>query len=133
MTTKILGLTDAPGNLVGFVLLPGHRFDTAGVAALIKDLSLGGLIADMAFDSNVHYCRPERAGRQDRDLPALKTRVAPTARYGDLQMASPDRKLLLRAQGVQTHRDASRQTRSELQRHPPRRRRHKLAMNLNTP
>ncbi len=31
MTTKILALTDALGNLVRFVLLPGHRFDTVGV------------------------------------------------------------------------------------------------------
>ena len=29
MTTKILALTDALGNLVRFVLLPGHRFDTS--------------------------------------------------------------------------------------------------------
>jgi len=28
MTTKILALTDALGNLVRFVLLPGQRFDT---------------------------------------------------------------------------------------------------------
>src|ERR1700682_4599479 len=28
MTTKILALTDALGNLVRFLLLPGHRFDT---------------------------------------------------------------------------------------------------------
>ena len=33
MTTKILALTDALGNLVRFVLLPGQRFDTVGVAA----------------------------------------------------------------------------------------------------
>ena len=52
MTTKILALTDALGNLVRFVLLPGHRFDTVGVAPLIEDVEFGGLIADMAFDSN---------------------------------------------------------------------------------
>ena len=52
MTTKIVALTDALGNLVRFVLLPGHRFDTAGVAPLIKDIEFGGLIADKAFDSN---------------------------------------------------------------------------------
>lgn len=52
MTTKILALTDALGNLVRFVLLPGHRFDTVGVAPLIDGLSIGGLIADKAFDSN---------------------------------------------------------------------------------
>jgi transposase len=52
MTTKILALTDALGNLVRFVLLPGHRFDTVGVAPLIEDIEFGGLIADKAFDSN---------------------------------------------------------------------------------
>jgi transposase len=52
MTTKILALTDALGNLVRFVLLPGHRYDTIGVAPLIDGVAFGGLIADMAFDSN---------------------------------------------------------------------------------
>jgi transposase len=52
MTTKILALTDALGNLVRFVLLPGQRFDTVGVAPLINGVEFGGLIADKAFDSN---------------------------------------------------------------------------------
>jgi transposase len=52
MTTKILALTDALGNLVRFVLLPGHRFDTVGVPPLIEGISFDALIADMAFDSN---------------------------------------------------------------------------------
>ena len=52
MTTKILALTDALGNLVRFVLLPGQRFDTVGVAPLIDGIEFGGLIADKAFDSN---------------------------------------------------------------------------------
>ena len=52
MTTKILALTDALGNLVRFVLLPGHRFDTVGVAPLIDGLAFEGFIADKAFDSN---------------------------------------------------------------------------------
>ena len=52
MTTKILALTDALGNLVRFVLLPGHRFDTVRVAPLIDGIAFGGLIADKAFDSN---------------------------------------------------------------------------------
>ncbi|TWI28004.1 putative transposase of IS4/5 family DUF4096 [Mesorhizobium tianshanense] len=38
MTTTILALTDALGNLVRFVLLPGHRFDTVGVPPLIDGL-----------------------------------------------------------------------------------------------
>lgn len=44
MTTKILALTDALGNLVRFVLLPGHRFDTVGVAPLLEGIAFGGLI-----------------------------------------------------------------------------------------
>ena len=52
MTTKILALTDALGNLVRFELLPGQRNDTVGVAPLIRGLDFGGLIADKAFDSN---------------------------------------------------------------------------------
>jgi hypothetical protein len=36
MTTKILALTDALGNLVRFDLLPGHRYDTVGVAPLLE-------------------------------------------------------------------------------------------------
>ena len=47
-----MALTDALGNLVRFVLLPGHRFDTVGVAPLIEEVDFGGLIADTAFDSN---------------------------------------------------------------------------------
>src|SRR4051794_29747012 len=52
MTTKILALTDALGNLVRFVLLPGQRFETAGVAPLIEGLEFGALIGDKVFDSN---------------------------------------------------------------------------------
>ena len=52
MTTKILALTDALGNLVRFELLAGQRYDTVGVAPLIQDIDFGGLIADKAFDSN---------------------------------------------------------------------------------
>jgi transposase len=52
MTTKILALTDALGNLVRFVLLPGQRFDTIGVAPLIDGVEFAALIADKAFDSN---------------------------------------------------------------------------------
>ena len=40
------------GNLVRFVLLPGQRHDTIGVAPLIEGVEFGGLIADKAFDAN---------------------------------------------------------------------------------
>ena len=52
MTTKILALTDALGNLVRSVLLPGQRFDTVGVAPLIEGVEFDALIADKAFDSD---------------------------------------------------------------------------------
>ncbi len=35
-----------------FVLLPGQRHDTIGVAPLIEGAEFGGLIADKAFDAN---------------------------------------------------------------------------------
>jgi transposase len=52
MTTQILTLTDAWGNLVRFVLLPGQRHDTVGVAPLIAGVEFEGFIADKAFDAN---------------------------------------------------------------------------------
>ena len=52
MTTKIVALADALGNLVRFVLLPGQRFDTVGVPPLIDGIAFDALIADKAFDSN---------------------------------------------------------------------------------
>ena len=45
-------MTDALGNLVRFVLLPGQRHDTIGVVLLIKGVEFDGLIADKAFDAN---------------------------------------------------------------------------------
>ena len=51
-TTKILTLTDAPGNLVRFVLLPGTGDDTTAGAPLIRGLSFDALLADKTFDAN---------------------------------------------------------------------------------
>ncbi|BCI66438.1 hypothetical protein AAJCM20276_10620 [Acetobacter aceti] len=52
MTTKILALTDALGNLVRFRLMPGQRFDSVEVPSLIDGLEFDAFIADKAFDSN---------------------------------------------------------------------------------
>jgi transposase len=62
MTTKILALTDAFGNLVRFVLLPGQRFDTVGVPPLIEGLAFDALIADKAFDSNAIIAELDERG-----------------------------------------------------------------------
>ena len=62
MTTKILALTDALGNLVRFDLLPGHRYDTVGVPPLIENIAFDGLIADKAFDTNAITAELNRRG-----------------------------------------------------------------------
>jgi transposase len=64
VTTKILALTDALGNLVRFVLLPGHRHDTKGLATLIEGITFGGLIADKAFDADWIIDEMNRRGAQ---------------------------------------------------------------------
>jgi transposase len=64
MTTKILALTDALGNLVRFVLLPGQRFDTVGVAPLIDGIDFDALIADKAFDANAIIADLDGRGSQ---------------------------------------------------------------------
>jgi transposase len=43
---------DALGNLVRFVLMPANRYDTVGVAPLIRGIQFGAMLADKAFDSN---------------------------------------------------------------------------------
>ena len=64
MTSKIVALTDALGNPVGFELLPGQRHDTQGVAALIEGHEFDGLIADTAFDADWIVEEMERRGAE---------------------------------------------------------------------
>jgi len=52
LTTKVLALTDALGNLVRFKLLPGQRSEIAGVPDLIDGLTFGALMGDKAFDAD---------------------------------------------------------------------------------
>ena len=52
LTTKIVALADALGNLVRFVLLPGQRLDSVGVEPFMDGLAFGALIGDKAFDSD---------------------------------------------------------------------------------
>lgn len=52
LTTKIVALADALGNLVRFVLLPGQRHDTLGVPPLIEGAAFGALLGDKAFDTD---------------------------------------------------------------------------------
>ena len=78
MTTKILALTDALGNLVRFVLLPGQRHDLKGVDTLLQGVDLQALLADKAFDANwlIEYlqsahCQVVIAQKANRKEPLL--------------------------------------------------------------
>ena len=62
MTTKILALVDALGNLARFILLPGLRHDSVGVNPLIEDLDIEALIADKAFDNDALRRKLEERG-----------------------------------------------------------------------
>jgi transposase len=135
MTTKILALTDALGNLVRFELLPGHRFDTVGVPPLIDGVAFGALIADKAFDANAIIADLDARGAK-AVISQHPRRAKPLAideeMYKWRHLAN--RELLRQAQGVQTHRNARMQDRSELRLHDPSgRSRDKLAMNPNRP
>ena len=52
MTTKIVALTDALGNLTDFCLLPGNAHDVRGVPELIAGVQADHLLADRAFDAD---------------------------------------------------------------------------------
>jgi transposase len=52
MTTKILALADALGDLSDFRLLPGQTHDLRGTGALIAGLACGQFLADRAFEAN---------------------------------------------------------------------------------
>src|SRR3954451_12589070 len=52
LTTKIVALVDALGNLARFVLLPGQHHDTVGVPPLIEGIAFGALLGDKAFDAD---------------------------------------------------------------------------------
>src|SRR5262245_5810794 len=52
LTTKIMALVDALGQLVRFLLLPGQRHDSISVEPLITGLDFRALLGDKAFDNN---------------------------------------------------------------------------------
>jgi len=51
MSTKIHTLVDGLGNPVRFILTGGNRHDLTEAPNLLKDLQVGAVIADKAFDS----------------------------------------------------------------------------------
>lgn len=52
ITTRILALTDALGNLVDFRLMPEQAHDLRAVPDLIETLSASHMLADRVFDAD---------------------------------------------------------------------------------
>jgi len=52
LTTKVVALVDALGNLADLVLLPGQTHDIKGVEPLIDGVDFNALLADKAFDAD---------------------------------------------------------------------------------
>jgi hypothetical protein len=134
LTTKIVALVDALGNLARFVLLPGQRHDSIGTEPLIQDIDLEALIADKAFDNDKLRARLNEHGA----IAFIPSKADPkTPIPHDTEMYKwrhLNRELLPAAQGVQAHRDTLRQNRSELRcSHPSRRLLPRTAMNVYRP
>ena len=73
MTTKILALTDAFGNLIDFRLMPGQAHDLLKTRELLADVCCRNLLADKAFDADWL-----RALLAERDIEAvIPTQVQP--------------------------------------------------------
>ncbi|MCV6546691.1 MAG: transposase, partial [Cohaesibacter sp.] len=52
LTTKILALVDALGNLVRFSIMPGQCGETTGVSDLIAGISCQAFIGDKVYDAD---------------------------------------------------------------------------------
>ena len=85
MTTKILALTDALGNLVRFRLMPGNRFDSIGVAPLVDGVEFGAFIARQGFRQQRYCCRSQQTGLKDCHLATPATRNPNPARRGNVK------------------------------------------------
>ena len=55
MTTKILAMVDALGNLIDFKLMPGQRNDICGVSPLIEGKVFEALLADKPL-AGIGFC-----------------------------------------------------------------------------
>jgi transposase len=62
LSTKVVALVDALGNLARFVLLPGQRHDSIGAEPLIEGVAFDALIADKAFDNNALRTKLDERG-----------------------------------------------------------------------
>jgi transposase len=78
LTTKILALVDALGNLVRFRLMPGQRGETTGVALLIEGLEFGAFLGDKAYDADWLHEELQQLG-SEAVIPARAKRCNPAS------------------------------------------------------
>jgi transposase len=135
LTTKVVALADALGNLVRFVLLPGQRHDSLGVDPLITDIELAALIADKAFDNNAIRAELTERGAL-AVIPSKGDRKTPIPH--DAEMCKWRHLIENCFQRLKEfrppHRHTLRQDRHQLRcRHPPRRSLSRTTMNVYRP
>jgi hypothetical protein len=111
LTTKIVALVDALGNLIRFVLLPGQSHDLVGVT-LIQDVEFDMFLGDKAFDAD--WLRTERTRRGSGDPSQIEPEAKDRLRLPRLPLEEPRRELLLQPQNIPAHRHPLRENRSEL-------------------
>lgn len=78
MTTKVLALVDALGHLIDFVLLPGQRHDSKGVAPLLEGLTFAAFLGDKAFDNDKLRAELHKRGAE-AVIPPKRNRCQPIA------------------------------------------------------
>jgi transposase len=83
MTTKILALVDALGNLVSFALMPGQRGEITGAEKLIEGMSFDALLADKAYDSDQFRALLTSRGVEPV-IPARKRRLNPATHDAEM-------------------------------------------------
>ena len=106
MTTKILAMVDALGNLIDFKLMPGQRNDICGVAPLIEGKEFAALLADKAFDADWLLLELEERGSL-AVIPPRRNRKE--QRAYDIQKAASGGEFLLRFKEIQEDSDAFRE------------------------
>lgn len=86
MTTKIVALTHALGNLFDFRLLPGQAHDLRGEPELIDTLAADHLLADRAFDAD--WLRTALSERSITPVipPEIQPPLSRRVRQGNLQI-----------------------------------------------
>ena len=128
MTTKILALTDALGQPRAFRAPagPSLRYRRRRPAHQGHRVSRSGRRQSPPATPSFPIRTNARRRSSSRNIRA--------ARNQSVQMAASDREFLLQTQGIQAHRHAQRQDKSELRRYGlSLTRRHKLPMNPNGP